>query len=297
MKVVSNLYERNLLYQQLNMKYAMLMYVQSTLWKLQDLKTNRTKALTLLFLVIYILDFLLGVIIAAVIILNPDIKHQIGHVLSLYTVTMLNWIGEYIHWLMGVPWGIKLNTPVNQFLGSHYLFILNLWRFFYSEFIAVYMSLIVNFLVILLPFGFTISMTALHDFLKFLNLCLICFFVISHRISTLQISALKSLGRLFMGKKWNILKDRIDTCQYNINQLLVGTIIFTILLFLLSNHWHVYISLPLPQASPIFCAICSPDLCGVGQQTNSDVCFESSLMLARSTRYKNKSSHKRYGSC
>lgn len=233
MKIVSTLYERNVFYQQLNVRYAMFMYVHSRVWKLQDLKTSKTKILTLLFLFVYMLDFVLGVLVAAIILFNPDIKKLIGHFLSLYTVTMLNWIGDYIDWLMGVPWGIKLNTPVNQFLGSHYLFILNLWRFFYSEFIAVYISLIVNFLVMLLPFGFTLSVTALHDFLKFLNLCLICFFVISHRISTLQISALKSLGRLFMGKKWNILKDRIDTCQYDINQLLVGTIIFTILLFLL----------------------------------------------------------------
>jgi hypothetical protein len=36
-----------------------------------------------------------------------------------------------------------------------------------------------------------------------------------------------------MGKKWNILRERVDSCQYDITQLLVGTTIFTILLFIL----------------------------------------------------------------
>ena len=36
-----------------------------------------------------------------------------------------------------------------------------------------------------------------------------------------------------MGKKWNILRQRIDSCNYETSQLLVGTVVFTTLLFLL----------------------------------------------------------------
>ena len=36
-----------------------------------------------------------------------------------------------------------------------------------------------------------------------------------------------------MGRKWNVLRKRVDSCDYDTSQLLVGTIIFTILLFLL----------------------------------------------------------------
>ena len=97
----------------------------------------------------------------------------------------------------------------------------------------MYLSVFVEIILLMLPFGVTLSITALHDFLKFLNLCLICFFIISNRVFTLQLSALKSLGRLFMGKKWNILRERVDSCDFDIYQLLVGTLSFTILLFLL----------------------------------------------------------------
>lgn len=229
----SSLYERNLFYQQLNFKYVITLYLHSILWKIRSKGGGRTVILTLLFLVLYSIDFIIGTILLLVCIHNPAIKYQIGDALSIYTKTILEWSREYLVWLMGVPWGIKLNTPLSYFLGTRYLYILDLWKMFYSEFISLYLSVFINFLLVLLPFGVTLSITALHDFLKFLNLCLICFYIISNRIFTLQVSALKSFGRLFMGKKWNILRKRVDTCHYDITQLLVGTIIFTILLFLL----------------------------------------------------------------
>lgn len=233
MMKTSTLYERNLFYQQLNFKYVLALYLHSIVWKLRTGRKGRTIVLTLSFLLLYSMDFIIGTVLLLVFIREPSIKHHLAHVLSLYTRTILEWSKEYLIWLMGVPWGIKLNTPLSQFLGTRYLYILDLWKLFYSEFISLYLSVFINLLLFLLPFGVTLSITALHDFLKFLNLCLICFFIISNRIFTLQVSALKSFGRLFMGKKWNILRKRVDSCHYDITQLLVGTIIFTILLFLL----------------------------------------------------------------
>ena len=229
----STLYERNLFYQQLNFKYVLLQYVQSLVWELKPGQRIKTLFLLLLYVLIYLLDFIIGTSLFVYLQWNPPLKELIGTTLSLYTTRVLDMSKDYITWLMGVPWGIKLNTPLNHFLGTRYLYILDLWRMFYSEFICSYLSIIIEVLVFLLPFGLTVSITALHDFMKFLNLCLICFFIISSRIFTLQVSALKSLGRLFMGKKWNILRKRVDSCDFDMNQLLIGTLIFTILLFLL----------------------------------------------------------------
>lgn len=36
----------------------------------------------------------------------------------------------------------------------------------------------------------------------------------------------------FLGKKWNTLRNRIDSCDYDLDQLLLGTILFTLLTFL-----------------------------------------------------------------
>ena len=37
---------------------------------------------------------------------------------------------------------------------------------------------------------------------------------------------------MFIGKKYNPLRDRIDSANSTVDQLLIGTIVFTILLFL-----------------------------------------------------------------
>lgn len=36
-----------------------------------------------------------------------------------------------------------------------------------------------------------------------------------------------------LGKKWNVLRERLDSCDYGVDQLLLGTILFTLLFFLL----------------------------------------------------------------
>lgn len=42
-----------------------------------------------------------------------------------------------------------------------------------------------------------------------------------------------ALWRLFLGRKYNPLRNRVDSCHYSHRQLFVGTLAFTILLFLL----------------------------------------------------------------
>ena len=61
-----------------------------------------------------------------------------------------------------------------------------------------------------------------------LQLWRVCF-----RLYRLQVCALGSLWRLFRGKKQNLLRHRVDSVAYDIDQLFVGTLLFTILLFLL----------------------------------------------------------------
>lgn len=52
---------------------------------------------------------------------------------------------------------------------------------------------------------------------------------------------LTALFRLFLGKKKNPLRERVDTCRYQPDQLFVGTLLFTVLLFLMPTTWVYYI--------------------------------------------------------
>lgn len=49
----------------------------------------------------------------------------------------------------------------------------------------------------------------------------------------MELESLKSLFRLFRGKKLNPLRSRIDSYSYNIEQLFIGTLGFCIVFFLL----------------------------------------------------------------
>lgn len=51
---------------------------------------------------------------------------------------------------------------------------------------------------------------------------------------------LTSLWRLFIGRKYNPLRDRVDSHQYTHHHLFIGTLGFTVLLFLLPTTFLYY---------------------------------------------------------
>jgi phosphatidylinositol glycan class Q protein len=71
------------------------------------------------------------------------------------------------------------------------------------------------------------------DLLSILTLHIYSFYMASARIFNWQYTILLSLFQLFRGKKHNVLRKRIDSCDYDLDQLLLGTILFTLLFFLL----------------------------------------------------------------
>jgi phosphatidylinositol glycan class Q protein len=51
------------------------------------------------------------------------------------------------------------------------------------------------------------------------------------------------------GKKWNVLRNRIDSYEYKVDQLLLGTLLFTVLLFLLPTVAMYYLVFSLLRTS------------------------------------------------
>ena len=71
--------------------------------------------------------------------------------------------------------------------------------------------------------------------------CLIATISDNFRLYYFQVRALSSLWRLFRGKKWNVLRQRVDSVHYDVDQLFVGTLLFTVLLFLLPTTALYYV--------------------------------------------------------
>ncbi|KAL8874332.1 MAG: hypothetical protein Q9174_000331 [Haloplaca sp. 1 TL-2023] len=61
-----------------------------------------------------------------------------------------------------------------------------------------------------------------------------------------------SLFHLFRGKKHNVLRNRIDSCDYDLDQLLLGTILFALLSFLLPTVVVFYLTFTSARMAIIF---------------------------------------------
>jgi phosphatidylinositol N-acetylglucosaminyltransferase subunit Q len=81
--------------------------------------------------------------------------------------------------------------------------------------------------------GASMPIALFSDMLSVLTLHIYSFYMASARIFHWQLTIIISLFHLFRGKKHNVLRKRIDSCDYDLDQLLLGTILFTLLFFLL----------------------------------------------------------------
>ena len=81
--------------------------------------------------------------------------------------------------------------------------------------------------------GASMPIALFSDLLSLLTIHIYSFYVASARIYHWQLTIIISLFHLFRGKKKNVLRNRIDSCDYDLDQLLLGTILFTLLFFLL----------------------------------------------------------------
>jgi phosphatidylinositol glycan class Q protein len=152
---------------------------------------------------------------------------------TFYMMSFFHWTNALLLWVTDVPVGLKLNNPLTEFVSSRSLTLLQVWEQFYNVFVYPNLSHIISLILTAKYFSTSLTLALIHDFLKFLNLHLMSFYIFSLKILSLQISSLISFWRLFRGCKYNPLRNRVDSCHYNPNQLVLGTLLFTILLFLL----------------------------------------------------------------
>ncbi|XP_010618895.1 phosphatidylinositol N-acetylglucosaminyltransferase subunit Q isoform X2 [Fukomys damarensis] len=137
-----------------------------------------------------------------------------------------------LQWLMGAPAGLKMNRALDQVLGRFFLYHIHLW-ISYIHLMSPFIERILWHVGLSACLGLTVALSILSDILALLTFHIYCFYVYGARLYCLKIYGLSSLWRLFRGKKWNVLRQRVDSCSYDLDQLFVGTLLFTILIFLL----------------------------------------------------------------
>lgn len=184
-------------------------------------------------------DVIMGIALGSFIIDNASfVAAQVDIIFSTWSVDGLR---RMISWLMGWPGGLKLNTELAAFLGDLFLWVIDYW--------AGCMSLLRPHLPVLIQLigfsafaGATMPISIFSDLVSLLTLHIYSFYVASARIFHWQLTIIISLFHLFRGKKRNILRNRIDSCDYDLDQLLLGTILFTLQFFLLPTVFVFYLT-------------------------------------------------------
>ena len=176
-------------------------------------------------------DVIIGIALGSFISDNAQATSQlIGGVLDEYTIEGLK---RMIRWLMSYPGGLKLNPELAAFLGDLFLWVIEYWSSTTVVLILPRLPTIVYVIGCSSFAGASMPIAIVSDLLSLLTLHIYSFYVASARIFNWQLTIITSLFHLFRGKKRNVLRNRIDNCDYDLDQLLLGTILFTLLFFLL----------------------------------------------------------------
>ncbi|KJP88098.1 hypothetical protein AK88_02212 [Plasmodium fragile] len=133
--------------------------------------------------------------------------------------------------LLQNPLGLKLNNNFTSFIGSIIVSILDKWDYLKNAF-PLRSSSAVHLLKLSSLCGASFFLSFFMDYLKLITVHVTLIFAFLTKILSIFHSNMYSLYLLFNGKKWNILKLRVDTNYYTNEEVILGTVLFTILIFL-----------------------------------------------------------------
>ena len=189
-------------------------------------------------------DVIIGIALGSYIIDNADwVAAVLNSLLSNWTLTGLE---RMILWLTDWPAGLKLNNELAIFLGDLFLWVIHYWAHCLDS-IRPLLPHLIYFVGFSSFAGASMPIALFSDLLSLLTVHIYSFYVASARIYHWQLTIIMSLFHLFRGRKHNVLRNRIDSCDYDLDQLLLGTILFTLLAFLLPTVLVFYFAFALSR--------------------------------------------------
>ncbi|KAG8998693.1 phosphatidylinositol N-acetylglucosaminyltransferase subunit gpi1 [Tulasnella sp. JGI-2019a] len=175
-------------------------------------------------------DVIIGASFGAFLSENCD---TLGVALERYTkVYAIDLIRDSLLWLDDWPAGLKLNTQLSHFLCLSFVGLTDAWATCLTV-TGPYFPSLINLAGICGWAGFTMLISLASDALSILTVHLYFSYMVATTVFSQQLSVLASLWRLFRGKRRNVLRNRTDSWDYDVDQLILGTILFTLLAFLL----------------------------------------------------------------
>eukprot|EP00698_Gefionella_okellyi_P019807 TRINITY_DN6132_c0_g1_i2.p1 TRINITY_DN6132_c0_g1~~TRINITY_DN6132_c0_g1_i2.p1 ORF type:complete len:426 (+),score=70.43 TRINITY_DN6132_c0_g1_i2:794-2071(+) len=176
-------------------------------------------------------DIILGVIAAYY--LNTFATNIVVYNHQVWQLFEQNVMANYTNWLMGYPAGFKLNDNLDRWLGTICLEVLSHWDATVSTLIEPLAIVLVRLTALCGLFGLSFIICLVSDLASLATLHIFFMYTVAAKLYSVEIQAIAALSRLFRGQKWNVLRKRIDSCEYDIDQLLLGTLLFTLAVFLM----------------------------------------------------------------
>lgn len=182
------------------------------------------------FLFLQLIDMFLGIILCVLVLRHA---HCISNLFNEFFATFHGFLRDWISWFMRWPAGLKLNDNLVRGLGTWSIRFIEVWSGFACVYIGPYTALYLELLSFSGVFGISLMLSFLYDWIAISMFHVFVLYAATKRLFDTQYYILSSLWKLFRGKKINPLRRRVDSCEYTINQLLLGTVIFTINFFLM----------------------------------------------------------------
>ncbi|KAJ6465083.1 N-acetylglucosaminyl transferase component-domain-containing protein [Mycena vitilis] len=150
---------------------------------------------------------------------------------NLVEVFLVDWVRWALHWLDSWPAGLKLNTELSRFYSHTFSDLVAVWGYVLHHG-APYLPGILFAFGVLSSSGMTTAIALFSDLLALITLHIYVCYFLSRVLYARLLRTGGSLWNLFRGKRFNVLRNRTDTWAYDTDQLLFGTILFTLLAFL-----------------------------------------------------------------
>ncbi|XP_022761976.1 uncharacterized protein LOC111307907 isoform X2 [Durio zibethinus] len=151
------------------------------------------------------------------------------------------WSSLVVDILLGDLIGFKLNIELAGVLGMISLNTIQIWSTLWIFVGSLFIYLIKVLATLAILFGLTISAALVIDMIAIATLHVSTLHWLISILYSQQLHTLAALWRLFRGRKWNPLRQRLDSFDYNVKQHVVGSLLFTPLLLLLPTTSVFYI--------------------------------------------------------
>lgn len=160
-------------------------------------------------------------------------NHQyLGQLLYTYTeLWTVRYVIDALTWLDDWPVGLKLNTELSRALHLSFMAMTNIWGYALNA-ISGHLPLIIYLMGLSGSTGLTMILSLSSDLLSLLTIHIYLSYLVATTACHRILLTAGSLWNLFRGKRYNVLQNRLDSWDYSLDQLLLGTMLFTLVAFL-----------------------------------------------------------------